>query len=52
MREQAMDTFFGKTYGALTFAAAVVKFAFCVPLYSDNAFGNRVSRFRRKAALA
>lgn len=44
-----MDRFFGKTFGAFRFAAAVVKFAFCVPLQTDDAFENRVSRLRRNA---
>lgn len=43
-----MDAIFGKTFGAVALVVAVVKFAFCVPLYSDDAFESRITRFRRK----
>lgn len=42
-----MDRFFGKTFSAFSFAMAIVKFAFCTPLQSDDAFESRLSSFRR-----
>jgi hypothetical protein len=45
-----METMFGKAFGALQFAVAMVRIAFSVPLYTDNGFENRVESFRRARA--